>query len=185
MVNLNKKQTVERCREILYGNKEVVNEDFDFLVNLLHKHPDADKKIGVGVKRIWSDRNPVYTHTRNFFLERVDGTTTDFSFMECISPNNRFKSACRNAIRPQIKAFRVAHNMTADRHVDHHPESFDSLLSRFVERNGKSKVKENEDMEYGCELVEKEYKKKWYDFHQQEARLRDITAAENLTKKRT
>lgn len=185
MTKLSKKALTERCREILYGSQEVVNEDFEFMMGILSRHSDADKKIGCGVKRMWSDRNPVYTHTRCFFIERLDGSVTDFSFTSCITKANDFKAACRNAIRPQIKAFRVSNNVPDDYHVDHDPESFNSILKRFVDIHGEGKVKENEDLEYGCFLVDKDYEQKWCNFHEQEAKLRAITAKDNLTKKRS
>ena len=184
LFSMTKKEMTERCRSILYGDTEVIGDDFDFMMSILARHSEAQSKIGGGVVRMWSAQNPVYTHTRNFFIERTDGTTTDFSFTQCITKTDDFKSACRNAIRPQIKAFRAEHNMDNSRHVDHHPESFDNLLKRFVEIHGKSKVKDNADNEYGCFLEDPEYEKKWYDFHAAEAQLRDISDKENLTKKR-
>ena len=174
-----------KCREILYGNVEVENEDFDFMMTILQRHTDADSKIGCGVKRMWSEPNPVYVHTRNFFIERHDGSITDFSFTHCITPKDKFKKACRNAIHPQVQAFRKANNMDRSRHADHDPESFDSILARFVEIHGKSKVVDTQDLSYGCELADPEYQQKWYDFHQQEAKLRDIPWRDNLTKKRS
>lgn len=182
---MTKKELTNRCREILYGNPDVQDEDFDFMMGILRMHQEAEEKIGCGVVRMWSDTNPVYVHTRNFFIERKDGTVTDFSFTQCLSPSNHFKSACRNAIRPQIKAFRTINNVPSNYHVDHDPESFDNLLKRFVAIHGKGKVKDNQDMEFGCFLEDKEYEQKWYDFHQQEANLRAITAEANLKKKRT
>lgn len=181
---MTKKAMTERCREILYSNPEVTGDDFVFMMSILARHDEADTKIGCGVKRIWSAQNPVYTHTRNFFVERTDGTTTDFSFVSCITKTDDFKAACRNAIRPQIKQFRMLHNMDSSRHVDHHPESFDSLLKRFVAIHGKGKVKDNADNEYGCFLADPDYERQWYEFHQLEAQLRDITAEENLSKPR-
>lgn len=181
---MTKKEMTARCREILYSDEEIVGEDFDFLLGILSRHSEAESKIGEGIKHFWSEQNPVYKHTRCFYLERLDGSTTDFSFTHCISPKNDFKSACRNAIHYQIKAFREANNMDRTRHADHDPESFDSILDRFVKLNGKCKVNETKDHSYGCELVDQEYKNKWCDFHQQEAVLRNISWQENLTKKR-
>lgn len=181
---MTKKQLTERCRTILYGTPEVLGEDLEFMMSILYMHTEADSKIGCGVKRMWSAPNPVYTNTRNFFIERNDGSTTDFSFTHCITPKDDFKSACRNAIRYQIKEFRIANNMDETRHADHHPESFDSILSRFVSENGKCKVVGTHDNSFGCFLEDEVYEIRWQDFHKTVAKLRDVSAQENLTKKR-
>lgn len=180
---MTKKAMTERCRKILHNQTEVTGEDFDFIMQILNRHTEADRKIGCGVKRIWTDQNPVYTHTKCFYLERFDGTTTDFSFTHCVSPKDDFKSACRNAIHPQIREFRKLNNMSRDRHADHHPESFDSLLSRFVKEHGKCKVIPTEDNKIGCFLADENYKQKWCEFHKQEAKLRDVPWQVNLSKK--
>lgn len=182
---MTKKEMRERCQTILYGSEEVTGDDFDFMLTILNRHTESEKKIGCGVKRIWSAPNPVFTNTRCFYLERHDGTTTDFSYTHCITPKDKVKKAFRNTIHPQIKSFRLANNMGRDRHADHHPESFESLVSRFVAKHGECKVNETEDNEYTCEFVDKKYSQRWYDFHLQEARLRDIPWRDNLTKKRT
>jgi hypothetical protein len=181
---MTKKEMTARCREILYGSPEVTGDDLTFMLQILERHTEAESKIGCGVKRMWSAPNPEYRHTRNFWIERHDGSTTDFSFTHCITPKDKFKSACRNTIRPQIKAFREANNMDNTRHADHDPESFDSILSRFVAMHGKSKVNDTKDNSFGCILVDEEYRQKWYDFHQQQAVLRDVPWKDNLTKKR-
>lgn len=182
---MTKKEMTERCRKILHGKPEVIGDDFGFMMQILSRHTEADKKIGCGITRMWSAPNPVYTHTRNFWIERCDGSTTDFSYTHCITPRDEFKSACRNAIHPQIKAFREANNMGRDRHADHHPESFDSILNRFVEEHGKCRVIPTSDNKIGCFLADKDYEKKWCDFHERKAVLRDIPWRDNLTKKRT
>lgn len=181
---MNKKDLIARCREILYGTPEVTGDDLVFMLSILERHTEAESKIGCGVLRMWSEQNPIYTHTRNFWIERYDGSKTDFSFTHCISPKNNFKAACRNAIRDQIKAFRLAHNMDQSRHVDHHPESFVNLLNRFTAIYGQCKVIGTKDNSFGCFLVDKKYETRWQEFHQKEAKLRDISSKDNLTKKR-
>lgn len=83
-----KKALIERVRKILYAYPErgvLTTNDQRFMADLLMHHPDANQKIGGGIARMWVQTNPVYTNTRNFWLERVDGSSTDFSFMECLS----------------------------------------------------------------------------------------------------
>ncbi len=69
-------------------------------------HPDASKKIGVGVQSFriapdgWSGMC--------FWIDRIDGTSTDLSYNECLSPSpwRWFTAAARSAIEPQIKMVR-------------------------------------------------------------------------------
>jgi hypothetical protein len=54
--------------------------------NLLHElipyHPDAEVKIGIGIKRFYVGKNT--GGTTSFYLERHNGTSTHFSFRKCI-----------------------------------------------------------------------------------------------------
>jgi hypothetical protein len=53
-----------------------------FLVALVSRHPRSAEKIGPGVKHFTVE--PASYGTRCFYLTRVDGTQTDFSFLKCV-----------------------------------------------------------------------------------------------------
>lgn len=75
------------------------------LLDLLAHHPRAYEKIGVGIKRIRVRVNPTSPTTRMFWLERLDGTAEDFSYIKCLRPVSlweRVTRALRLAISPQI-----------------------------------------------------------------------------------
>lgn len=71
-------------REMLYkydlGDK-VTYEDSEILTYLLHMHPEAINKIGMGIES-FSVRTADYG-TRCFWVNRIDGTTEKFSFRAC------------------------------------------------------------------------------------------------------
>lgn len=71
-------------RDMLYkydlGDK-VTDEDAAILTHLVHMHPEAGEKIGLGIES-FSVRTADYG-TRCFWVNRVDGTTTKFSFRAC------------------------------------------------------------------------------------------------------
>ncbi len=186
---MEKELTLQNVRVILhsYTNGEDVSQlHFDSLMRVFSHHESWIQKKGVGIKRIWVQQNPKYPSTRNFWIERIDGTTTDISFYNCFrGGKNDFKKACREAVEYQIAEFRERDNTPYGYHVDHHPESFDSILARFIINNGEGKVRETIDNEIGCQLENIEYKKRWQDFHKESANLRSILAQENLRKKRT
>jgi hypothetical protein len=57
--------------------------DHAFLLELLSKHPNAAKKIGVGVKQFTIEKS--LGGTQCFYITRVDGSRDDFSFGKCLN----------------------------------------------------------------------------------------------------
>lgn len=53
-----------------------------FLRSLVQLHPRAAEKIGVGIQHFTVE--PAKGGTRCFYITRIDGTRTDFSFMKCV-----------------------------------------------------------------------------------------------------
>ena len=90
-----------------YQNGEELNPDDDTLLfELLQRHPEANEKIGIGVKRFYRERSPIHP-TSCFHIERTDGTTTDFSYTTCISGTattaaQQFYEGCRYAVADEL-----------------------------------------------------------------------------------
>ncbi len=62
-----------------YRNKQdIAEEDSRLLRKLLERHPDAQEKVGCGVKRFF--KASAAHGTECFRLEREDGTTVHFSY---------------------------------------------------------------------------------------------------------
>ncbi|NAT15128.1 DUF3223 domain-containing protein [Pseudomonas syringae pv. actinidifoliorum] len=113
---------------------------------LLELHPDAHRKIGVGVDHFRIDRNELAG--RGLRVVRLDGSSDSFSYKRCItgvtqSHHGQVCEALRFAVRPQLDAFRaslvwpVACAITGkeiahanDLHIDH-KVAFWRLLERF------------------------------------------------------
>lgn len=133
-----------------YQNDRPIDKtDFDFVFDLLRNHPNAEAKIGAGVASIVVRRNPIYPATRGFYLYRIDGSSTDFSWVECVSPSPKRKkvlAALRFAVESQTIAFKRAFfdnggghcELTGEpitfvgSHVDHVPPlTFDRLVDQF------------------------------------------------------
>jgi hypothetical protein len=84
-------------------------EHENFMRELLDRHRNATDKIGVGIEKIWVEQHPIFKRNRCFWLERIDGSKTDFSYIECITPppaKRDFAAACRAAVADQIIEFR-------------------------------------------------------------------------------
>lgn len=86
--------------------QELTSDDDAILFELLQRHPQAEEKIGAGVKLFYRDSSPNHP-TSCFHIERIDGTTTDFSYPTCISATSstlaqQFYEACRNAVSENL-----------------------------------------------------------------------------------
>ena len=153
-----KSKLVDRIRAILYTYEpgdSLSLSDKGFIVDLLKNHPRAAAKIGCGVLSIEVEINQVYKSNRGFWLTRFDGSRTDFSFLECITPDDyqkHFRVACRNAVVSQIQDFKTRYFLSHANqdgmivcpitgelvnkfraHVDHvSPETFESIVADFI-----------------------------------------------------
>lgn len=197
----------ERVRSIIaiYPNNEPLNDlDFQFLLTLLENHPDAKKKIGTGITSICLKQNPQFRSTRTFFLTRIDGTSTDFSWVKCLrTPTHRSKvlSALRQLIYPQVLSFKQKFFDTNpdslceirntpltfyNSHVDHQPPmTFDFLVQEFLKKLSLTfdqiKIKdEGLDNIFERRLDSDELARTWIEFHEIHAVLRVISAEANL-----
>ena len=80
-------------KDLLYGQplKLAIQEPHhSFLRALLSMHPHAKEKIGKGINH-FSVENSV-RGGRCFCLTRIDGTTTDFTFYECLTDRRTARS---------------------------------------------------------------------------------------------
>lgn len=181
------KESFQHLRDEWKSKGDIDQANQTLLESLFEYHPRWQEKRGVGIKRMWVQRNTPY-NTYGFWLERTDGTTTDIGFMQAVkgftgSNTNGFKEALRRAVDDQILAFRIENNMDETRHADHDP-SFESLVQMFVNEHGTSQVI-GVDGQIGTKLTNKVYRSKWQDFHREYAKLFNISAKENLTKMKT
>ncbi|RTK98713.1 MAG: DUF3223 domain-containing protein [Proteobacteria bacterium] len=141
------------CQEILYKTKyndEIKGQDDLFLRALIKRHPEADKKIGCGIKYFTVRANMT---SRVFYLYREDGSSTDWSYLSCVTNPSRLtivKKAARNTIRDQVIEFKHLNfkpgmicpisGKTIDTspvaHVDHSGEwTFDKIITTFMKNN--------------------------------------------------
>jgi len=206
---------VDRVREIIKRYKPGVAVDVfdaDFLQSLLSMHPEAEQKIGVGVVGFTVEDNPLYPgpKARGLRLHRADGSSTDFSFWECIRPTPHIKKvqrAFRAAIEPDTMAFKQRHfdalpwgvGACPDTdepitythcHVDHKaPNTFDVLFARFLESehldaNTIQVYGAGIDNTYQDRLTDAELERRWRDFHNTNATLEVVSATANLSLRR-
>lgn len=204
-VNLvNKTQTKNKIRDILYKypyDMELNTEDAEFMTDIIKMHPKADYKIGSGIECFVIRQNYKYPTTRNFWIIRTDGSETDFSYLECISPNTKlakFKNACRDVVKEYVIDFKC-NNLTEDSvcpitgellkdnvHVDHEPpNTFDVIVNNFIKENNidvnKVKLESYNDGESGDVFSDAILAAYFYAYHEDNAKLRLVSVKANLS----
>lgn len=193
-----------RIKEIEHAQPvgdDLTLENTRYMVSLLQTyHPTAEQKLGVGVCRMWLERTP-YNNTC-FFLERIDGTTTDFSYTKCLKqPSERqvFDHAARAAVADQVIAFKcrtlaqgpqicpyTGDALDATCHVDHvAPRTFQALLDQFLRETGvdwrQVKIQASRDGNMTREFDDVAFKDRWAQWHAAHADLRLLSRTGNLS----
>lgn len=139
---------VYAMRERFY-NGTATAEDDEFLRDLVALHPDAPDKVRAGIERFEVRKN---MNNFGFWIIRIDGTETDFSFIKGLNGcgiEDLARSAMRNAVRDQLAPVREAaiatgaccpilgEPLTADNcHVDHEDPLFIEIADEFAAAEG-------------------------------------------------
>jgi len=196
-----KKAAGDAIREILYSYRPgmtVNSENSGFLMDVLRCHPEAEAKIGAGVESFQVQRNYA---TVGFWITRIDGSRTDFSFIACLSPPTKRQNvmaALRAEIRDQIALFRRAAfgseseikcEVTGEpitesnSHADH-IRPFIQLAEEFLDLEGLTVdevgVIPTADGKLFNALSDRVLAVKWHSYHRMCAELRMVTAAANM-----
>lgn len=148
-------------RQILYaytpGERVSEREHEEHLRLLIENHPEVVQKVGAGIDYFFV--NNAKASTRCFYLSRIDGSTTDFSFLTAIKGQeppllSQFKEACREAVQPHLleakdNYFKENQNARGevecevtrqlitkdDAQVDHNGVSFNVMVLAWIEAN--------------------------------------------------
>ena len=201
-----KSQVKVRAQAILRtytpGARVSNKDDHNFLLDLIEWHPNRAAKVGAGVRRFEVRRNTGMPSV-GFFVVRIDGTDTDFSYNECISPSShrgKVIKAMRYAIIDQVMG--VADSAFADggpvrcaitgrplhhrseAHVDHEDPTFIELATAFAESVGGFEVIEYTDVNgiAGTRLTNESQADRWRAYHHANAKLRVVSVQANLTR---
>lgn len=198
------KEMLERYR----NGQTVVGHDHEMLMSLLERHHEADKKIGCGVNRLYKDKTDMPTSC--FWIERKDGSRTDFSYRTAISAKGKsldqeFLQACRNAVQDDLRRLKehffkengdengkVKCDITGEpvtiyeSHLDHKkPLTFQVLVETFIKAN-RIEIKTemllmSQDAQFQTTFVDLDLKEKFILYHHEIAQLRIIKAKHNLS----
>lgn len=195
------REAKDRIKLILYAyplKATLGDHDTRFMCDVLALHPEAGNKVGCGVASIQVEDNG---GTRGFWITRIDGTRTDFSYLSCLSAPSHASQvlrAMRAEIRGQIDRFRsrfppfpvcpvTGEDITASNaHVDHAaPNTFDLLSAKFLETYGIRIVDvcvlPTRDGETSTRLAVPVLAAAWNAYHYEHARLRMVSKRANLS----
>jgi len=201
-----KKELKDYVRAIVarYSDDQLLSRsDLRFMKALLENHRWRDEKVGVGIALMTVKVNRPFA-TRGFWLTRFDGTTTDFSWLECIDHPSQRKdvlAAMRAAVADQKQTFRTVFFATTpnprcpltgkplseeDSHVDHEaPLTFQKLAEDFIAEN---KIDVDAVVLHGYgdgnilqEFADLELKRIWQVYHRRHAKLRMLSPEGNLS----
>jgi hypothetical protein len=194
-----KKAISDRCSGLLRATS-FSSEDNAFLFDLLALHPESELKIGCGIAGF--KVGPDAYGKRCLWLDRIDGSDTDWSFTKCLLPpthERKVREALRYLVKDQVIRFRdleltrtnecaiTGYPITATTcHVDHiPPDTFLSLVGRFLQieniEYNEISIKPTLDGSTFTELENRELGIRWQAFHRENAKLRLTTAKANMS----
>jgi hypothetical protein len=211
-----KGEAKEAVRAILYaypcGETLSDPEHARLIYDLLCMHPSAAQKIGAGVHHLSVEQNgPAIGNpggSKGFWITRVDGSRTDFSYLVCLSPpkhEHKVLSALRSEIQEDITAFKrwffgtqgeqvpcalTRELVTWDTcHVDHDNPSFDALVKDWMNVENLTwdllrLVPQADGDTGGRRLQDPPAIESWVQYHRQYARLQIVSIRANLSKPR-
>jgi hypothetical protein len=176
----------------------------DLLLGVVATHSQAREKIGVGIAGFFVAKAPSYG-TRCFHLRRIDGSVTDFSWNEAITPTKpieRLRMACRNAIEDQKTSFKDSSWLIddlgarvcpitgepfdrANAQVDHQPPwTLKALVEAWLTAQGLKvedvPIDHTGDLRCVDSLADERHRQSWRAFHAKNARLQLVSATGNL-----
>lgn len=176
--------------------------DYNFLLRIFQGHPEYHIKVGAGISNIYIGIGAEYK-TRCFFITRLDGSTTDISYIRSIdgatTKISDIKCACRHAVQPIIEGVRARIVYGVDRcpisgailhpentHIDHYNLTFDELCNKWLKTENidlahaclNDVTKDNEQAIY---FTSKFLREDFINFHNANTHLRAVSKIANLS----
>jgi len=192
---MTKKYQKDQCKAILnkYALNHTIIEEREFLVNVFKNHPNWLEKRGKGGRRIFIGQDN-YKH-RCFFIERIDNTVVDISYLTAIAGNSksdleRIKIACRTAILHEILDYRnknVIFGVTKcaisneiltkeNINIDHYELKFSEMFDLWIKRyNPKELVKNIQVQDQTSSFTNDIILNDFISFHNINCKLRAVT----------
>jgi hypothetical protein len=197
------------CRAIIATTPEGAQlspECQDWVLRLMAaRHPGWAQKSSRGVSHLIVRWEPRFKLNKQFALVRPDGTVTDISWQEAISPkpfSGKIKQAMRAAVSDQVAAYKrecerdnyvlrcaACRAKGLPLEVDHFPQTFASLAASYVREIADGELDWNRvaldevdaDGQWGSRLAA-EHLLVWSEYHRAYARYRLVCKACNCAR---
>ncbi|UQG61434.1 DCL family protein [Marinobacter sp. M3C] len=175
-------------------------EDELFFTSLFTLHSEYAEKKGPGIDYIQVERD--FHQNRCLYIYRVDGTSTDCSWVHCIQPASHktiVSMAFRRAVKDIVMRYKTAKLVDVDvcpilgikltydnSHASYFTPSFDELLSEFLNQGQidiesvKLTNPEPNDLDQRGILTDPELLERWITYHINNAHLQLLSAEANL-----
>lgn len=188
---------------MLLSSGSVDSESLPTLISILSQHDQWDSKMGVGIKSI--SVGLAQYGSKCFYINRIDGTTTDISFRHAIAPKSplsQIKAACRHAVQkiiaakkcsvvfgvetcPFTKEILLPHNT----HIDHYDLTFADLFNLWYKSQDHdrlvSAINPSDDNSTYTYFTDSQINSEFIAFHNDNTHLRAVSAYANLSILRT
>ena len=202
-----KKSLKEKCKKILnsYKDGDRLNLfDEEFMIDFFTQLAKSNKLKGLKIVEVYVRKSKNFPNLQ-FWIKREDGTETDISYPNCISPRKKIdeiSDACRRAVESIITEYKFKHvyPTTSDlsgqsivcideAEVDHYDMDFVELVNNWVSLNGGeekiySKINETEDGSEITEFTDGALVESFIQYHNSHTHLRLITVEENRKRKK-
>jgi len=201
-----KKDIIAYYKNILnsYKFQGLLNDsDFNDVLNLLKIHPNAQEKIGIGIKEIIVDETRY--KTKCFNAIRFDSSSEIFSYIKCIngdlSPIAKFSKTCRDVIADDLRLVKLSFfkgnskkgrvkcqetgelSLWEELNVDHRqPNTFSVIVDRFIELHKIDlySVEYIETIDNVYSFKDDDLAEKFRQYHKEKANLRLVRKDNNL-----
>jgi hypothetical protein len=180
---------------------EPLDQYKDDLIELVKKHPEAEEKIGCGISYFFVGKAAY--GTKCFFIKRLDGTSTDFSYITSVKAKSKtikqsFIDALRLISTEQTRQFKKEafkngpvfceiskQPLTLETcHVDHeYPNTFENIVRAFMSQVEWSErdISKPSDNQFVTTIVNEELAEKFRWYHEKSSNLRLLASSVNLS----
>lgn len=196
-----KKSALEHISKVLRANGSRIykppGQGFDFLYQLLQRHPEREEKLSHGLAYFEVVMKNQARTNYTVYIVNWSGQKLDFSWRVCVTGNkkDRLAAAMRLAIKDQIDFFRDKQShikncelckvelKESETHIDHITK-FRNLRKQFLESYPKQPPTEFDDCPHTHDAKfkpqDQEFENAWYLFHELYAELRVLCKKCNL-----
>jgi hypothetical protein len=132
--------------QIGFGTINEADDHFQFLLSLLHNHPEAEQKRGAGISSFSIRPNPI-SNGKHITVCRTDHSIDTFSWRACCgltkSPIQWIAILCRQAVSSEMYNFRKNKacqvcGSTGNLHTHHDQPRFSEIIKMFTKEHGTS-----------------------------------------------